>query len=84
MSPRRWVALGVAALAGFVASGATLSPAAMVTLLAILFVAVFLVALAISMLTEPSPLERESGEASAGTAYSEARPVQQEAIYGSP
>ena len=83
MTNRRWMAIVLAAVLGFVASGTALSPTAMVTILAVLFVAVFLLALAISMLTEPSPLEQESIEASTGTAYSEPPQVQREAAYGS-
>ena len=69
---------------GFVGSGTALSPAAIVTILAVLFVAVFLVALAISMVTEPSPLEPEISEVGTGAAYAETPPVQREAAYGSP
>jgi|RhiMetdeSRZDD1v2_1073273.scaffolds.fasta_scaffold2540173_2 hypothetical protein len=84
MSSRRWMAIILAAVAGFVGSGSALSPAALVTILAVLFVAVFLVALAISMVTEPSPLELERSEVSTGSGYAEASPVQGEAVYGSP
>ena len=78
------MAIILAAVVGFVGSGTALSPAAMVTILAVLFVAVFLVALAISMVTEPSPLEPEGIEAGPGPSYSEVPPVQGEAVYGSP
>lgn len=78
---RRVLALLLAAGIGFLGSGAALSPVAMITILAVLFIAVFLVALAISMLTEPSPLDPEQ-EAGTEQSYAEAG-VQREAAYGS-
>jgi ABC-type transport system involved in cytochrome bd biosynthesis fused ATPase/permease subunit len=81
---RRWVLLVLAAIVGFVGSGVLKSPAAILTVLAALFVTVFVIALAFSMLTEPSPLEPESDEAVARQVFTEAPQVQQEALYGSP
>lgn len=75
--------LVLAAAIGFVGSGVARSPAAILTVLAALFVAVFVIALAFSMLTEPSPLEPELEDVVNRPAYSEARQVQHEAVYGS-
>jgi uncharacterized membrane protein YtjA (UPF0391 family) len=82
-SGRRLILLLVAAVVGFVGSGAARSPAAILTVLAALFVAVFVIALAYSMLTEPSPLEPEVEALASRPAYTEAPQVQHEAVYGS-
>jgi uncharacterized membrane protein YfcA len=83
-SGRRWILLVPAAVIGFVGSGAMRSPAAILTVLAALFLGVFVIALAYSMLTEPSPIEPEDLETVGRQAYAEAPQVQQEALYGSP
>src|SRR5690349_20478892 len=54
---RRWLVLPLAGIAGFVGSGGVLTPGRIVTVLLSLFVAVFLVALALSLLTEPVTAE---------------------------
>ena len=54
---RRWLVLMLAGIAGFVGSGGALTPGKIVTVLLSLFVAVFLVALALSLLTEPVTAE---------------------------
>lgn len=54
---RRWLVLLLAGIAGFVGSGGALTPGRIVTVLLSLFVAVFLVALALSLLMEPVTAE---------------------------
>ena len=84
---RRWLVLVLAGIAGFVGSGGGLTPGRIVTVLLSLFVAVFLVALALSLLMEPSPIEADllgESEPTNRKAYAgEVPKVQHEAAYGS-
>ncbi len=84
---RRWLVLMLAGIAGFVGSGGVLSPGKIVTVLLSLFVAVFLVALALSLLLEPVPAESGllAEEPEPRNLYGgEVSPVGQEAVFGSP
>jgi hypothetical protein len=79
---RRWFVLVLAAVAGFMGSGGAISGGTIVTVLVGLFVAVFFIALAYSMVTEPSAFEPELG-ATGSYADNAAAPVATEAVYGS-
>ena len=79
---RRWFVLVLAAFAGFMGSGGAMSGGAILTVLLGLFIAVFFIALAYSMVTEPSAFEPEL-EATGGFADNAAAPVASEAVYGS-
>jgi len=87
---RRWLVLvlTLAGIAGFVGSGGALTPARIVTVLLSLFVAVFLVALALSLLVEPIPTGPEllaEDEPKLRNVYAgEVAQVQHEAAFGSP
>src|SRR5262245_55991361 len=59
-SGRRWFVLALAALAGFMGSGGAMSGGAIITVLVGLFIAVFLLALAYSMVTEPSAFDPDA------------------------
>jgi len=84
---RRWLVLMLAGIAGFVGSGGALTPGKIVTVLLSLFVAVFLVALALSLLTEPvtaaSGLLAEESEPR-NSYGGEVPQVPQEALFDSP
>lgn len=85
---RRWLVLVLAGVAGFMGSGVALTPARIVTVLLSLFVAVFLVALALSLLLEPVSAEpgllAESEPKPRKSYAGEVPQVQHEAAFGSP
>jgi uncharacterized membrane protein YtjA (UPF0391 family) len=81
---RRWKLLLVAAAAGFVGRGGiSARPATILGILLALFVLVFLVALAISMLSDPAAIEPVPETGSVRPYYPESVQVQHEAVYGS-
>ena len=79
-SGRRWFVLVLAAIAGFMGSGGAMTSGAIIPVLLGLFIAVFFIVLAYSMVTEPSPFEPELEP----ERYSDsaAAPVAGEAVYG--
>jgi len=82
---RRWKLLFLAGAVGFVGrGGVSAGPATVVMLLLALFVAVFIVALAFSMLHGSPAIEVAAEDADYRPAYSDPAPVQHEAVYGSP
>ena len=84
---RRWLVLMLAGIAGFVGSGGALTPGKIMTVLLSLFVAVFLVVLALSLLTEPVTAEAGllAEEPEPRTSYGgEVQPVGGAAVLDSP
>jgi uncharacterized membrane protein YtjA (UPF0391 family) len=81
---RRWKLLLLAAAVGFVGRGGIAAkPAAMLGVLLALFVLVFLVALAISMLSDPAEIEPVPESGSLRPSYPESVQVSHEAAFGS-
>ena len=80
---KRWLVLALAAIAGFVGSGVAMSSATILRIFVALFFAVFLLALAFSILMEPAPVEPLFEPEERGPSYVESPQVGHEAVYGS-